>query len=166
MSNLTRYSPATSTPQLFNHRDEFVTSFDRLFNQLFEDVFPETTKELGVDLFSKGSYPKVNVVDEDKQVVITAEIPGLSREQVNVEIQEGVLTIKGNKREDVNKDDNKKKYIYHELKQSSFSRSFNLHDSLDADKVKAKFESGMLELTIPKKIPDVKLDTVRKIKIE
>jgi HSP20 family protein len=163
MSNLVKYSPVV--PSLFSHRDEFVTSFDRLFNQIFEDVFPETTKELGVDLFSRGAYPKVNVADEDLQVVISAEVPGLTKDQVKVEVQNDVLTIRGEKRENVESTP-KKKYIYKELKESSFSRSFQLYDNLDVDKIKAKFENGVLELTIPKKVSDTVKSQIKTVRVE
>lgn len=161
MSNLVRYTQPV--PSLFSHRDEFVTSFDRVFNQLFENVFPATTKELGVDLFSKGAYPKVNVLDEETQVLIQAEIPGLKKDQVKIDVQDGVLTIKGEKREI--KDETKKTYVYRELKQGSFVRSFTLHDNLDADKIDAKFENGVLEVVIPKKIPESKVSQIKTIEV-
>lgn len=148
MNNLTRY-----TPQSPVFRDEFLTSMDRIFDSVFGEMFPQTTKEfLGVDPFSRGAYPKVDVRNEEKQVVIEAEVPGLKKEQVSVEIQDGVLTIKGDKR-DEKTDEKKGVYLYRELKRSSFARSFNLNDSLDATNVGAKFENGVLEITIPKKTP-------------
>lgn len=163
MGNLTKYN--ASVPSLFSHRDEFVTSFDRLFNQIFESTFPDSAKELGVDLFSKGAYPKVNIYDEDDKITIEAEVPGLTKDQVNVEVQDGVLTIKGNKRID-EKSDKKGVYVYRELKQSSFARSFQLHDNLDSENIKAKFENGVLMLTILKKVPENKLKAVKTISIE
>lgn len=166
MGNLTKYNPYNS-PSLFSHRDEFVTSFDRLFNDIFTQVFPESTKELGIDLFSKGAYPKVNVIDEESKVTIEAEVPGLTKDQLVVDInnKENVLTIKGNKRVD-NAGDKQGTYVYRELKQSSFARSFQLNDNLDTDNIKAKFENGMLTLTLPKKVPDPKAPPIKTIQIE
>jgi HSP20 family protein len=159
-NNLTRWDPSL----LYPHRDEFVTSFDRLFDHMFEGMFPSVTKEFGVDLFSKGAYPKVNVSDEETRVLIEAEVPGLSKDQVKVEVQDGVLTIRGEKREA--KDDKKKTYVYRELKQSSFARSFQLNENLDADKIDAKFENGVLEVIIPKKVPETKASQVKTIDIK
>lgn len=158
MSNLVKYNQ--SIPSLFSHRDEFVTSFDRVFNDLFEEMFPSSTKELGVGLFTKGAYPKVNVVDEDTQVVIEAEVPGLTKDQVSIEVQDGILTIRGGKQQTEQRD-RPGKYIHRELKQSTFARSFQLNENLDVDKITAKFESGILVLQLPKKVIEKKPEVKR-----
>lgn len=157
MSNkLVRYTPPV--PSLFNHRDEFLTSFDSFFGDIFEDMFPETTREFGIGLFSKGAYPKVDVLDSEDKMCLTAEIPGLTKSQVSIQVQDGVLTIKGEKQSD-NKKEKPGTYIYQELKKSSFARSFQLNDNLDADKIDAKFENGVLEVVIPKRTPEPKSQT-------
>lgn len=153
-----------SPTSLFSHRDEFLTSIDRVFDQVFAEMFPTTIKEFGIDLFSKGSYPKVNVVDNETNLVIEAEIPGLTKEQVNLEVQNDVLIIRGEKRD--KEDVTKKSYVYRELKHSSFQRSFQLNDNLDAEKIDAKFENGILEVTIPKKVPESKVSKVKTINIK
>jgi HSP20 family protein len=165
MANIMRYHPNASS--LISHRDEFVTSFDRVFNQLFESVFPETSKELGVDLFSKGTYPKVNVIDAENEVIIEAEVPGMTKQNLVLDInhRDRILTIKGEKRKE-EQNEKRGKFIYRELKQSSFQRSFQLNDNLDAEKIKAKFENGILELTIPKKVPESKFAETKQIQIE
>lgn len=146
MSNMNCYVPSV-------FRDEFLTSMDRVFDSVFEEMFPQTTKEcLGDDPFTRGAYPKVDVRDEDKQVVIEAEVPGLKKEQVSVEVRHDVLTIKGERR-DGKSEEKKGVYSHRELKRSSFSRSFVLKDNLDSDNINAKFENGILEIVIPKKIP-------------
>lgn len=135
-----------------NHRDEFLTPFSSFFDEVFEDMFPDTNDFFGVSLFSKGSYPKVDIRDEEKQLTIEAEIPGLTKDQVSVEVVNNVLTIKGEKKE--KKEDEKKgEYVHRELKHSSFARSFSLNDNLEVDKINAKFENGVLTVTLPKKTP-------------
>lgn len=162
---LTKYK--VPVPSLFSHRDEFVTGMDRIFNEVFGDMFPATSKELGGDIFSKGAYPKVNVIDEEKQVTIEAEVPGISKDQLVVDVNhdEKILTIKGEKRT-TEQNERKGTYLYRELKQSSFSRSFTLNDNLDAEAIKAKFENGVLVLTIPKKIPEPKTNQIKQVQIE
>lgn len=161
-NNMTKYTGNPCT-----RRDEFVTSFDHIFNDIFHSVFPATSQELGMDLISKGAYPKVNVLDEDTQVVIVAEVPGLNREQITVDVNkyDKTLTIKGERR-DENQQAGNKKFIYRELKHSSFARSFQLHENLNVDQITAKFENGVLELKIPKKVPDSTLKTTLQIPIE
>jgi HSP20 family protein len=163
MKSLARYTP--SFPSLFSHKDQIVTSFDRVFNDIFGEIFPESSKELGMDLFSKGAYPKVNVIDEEKETIIEAEISGLSKDQVKVEIDGAVLTIRGEKKVE-NKGGKDKTYLYRELKQSSFSRSFQFNENSDLENIKAKFENGLLTLTIPKKVPEPKEKNVKTITIE
>jgi HSP20 family protein len=158
-NNLTRYAPQSPA-----YRDEFLTSMDHVFDSVFREMFPQTTKEfLGLDPFTKGAYPKVDVRDGETQVTIEAEVPGLKKEQVTVEVQEGVLTIKGDKR-DEKAEEKANTYLFKELKRSSFSRSFTLSDGLDSANIKAKFENGILEVVIPKKSPTP--PSVRKVNVE
>ena len=94
--------------------------------------------------FEKQSYPRVDVIDYNDRVEILAEIPGLSKEEVSVEVQENVLTISGQKIKKVDDKELTGKYIRRELKHSSFKRSFTLGDIIDKDEPLAKFENGML----------------------
>jgi len=142
----TKLIPTASVPDM---RREFLTPFDSIFDKLVGEAFPELTKEFGVGFFERGSYPKVDLIDEDKNIVIEAEIPGLSREDVKIHVKEGVLTISGNKFESTN---DERRYIKRELKRSSFKRSFALGDNLDEDKINASFNLGILKITIPKKV--------------
>ena len=135
-------------PQHLN-RDEFITPFDRIFDELMHKQFPNFQEEVGVS-FNKGSYPKVNVYEYDDKIGIIAEIPGLDKKNVSVEVEDNVLTISGDKH---GFEDDGAKCITRELKHSSFKRSFNLGDHLDGDDVSANFKDGMLSVSIPKKEP-------------
>ena len=135
-------------------RDEFLTPFDRVFDEVFAAHFPELNKELGVGFFEKQSYPRVDVVDYNDRVEILAEIPGLSKEDVSVDVQENVLT----NREFTGK------YIRRELKHSNFKRSFTLGDQIDRRNPSAKFENGLLRVTLSKIKPTI--PETKKIKIE
>ena len=145
-------------PQHFN-RDEFLTPFDKIFDQMMSKQFPTFQEEVGVS-FNKGSYPKVNVYEYDDKIGIIAEIPGLDKKNVSVEVEEDVLTISGDKH---GVEDEGAKCITRELKHSSFKRSFNLGDHLDGDNVSATFKDGMLSISIPKKEPE--LPKVTKVNI-
>ena len=157
-------------------RDEFLQPFDTVFDQLLGQSFPDMAKEFGPDFFSKGSYPKVDVIDKDAEVYICAEIPGLSKECVDIDVVQDkdtpnrhILTISGSARVYVNENksdelEEEPRYIRRELKRSAFKRSFTLGENIDADKVTAKFENGLLEITIPKIKP---IETVpRKVNIQ
>ena len=135
-----------------NHlsRDEFLTPFDKVFDHLMDQTFPTFKEEVGVS-FNQGAYPKVNIYEYDDQIGIVAEIPGLDKKNVSVEVEDQVLTISGDKH---GFDDSDAKCITRELKQSSFKRSFNLGEHLDGDDVSAIFKDGMLSISIPKMEPE------------
>ena len=136
-------------PQHLN-RDEFLTPFDTIFDQMMNKQFPAFQEEVGVS-FNKGSYPKVNVYEYDDKIGIIAEIPGLDKKNVSVEVEENMLTISGDKH---GVEDEGAKCITRELKHSSFKRSFNLGDHLDGEDISAAFKDGMLTISIPKREPE------------
>ena len=133
------------------NRDEFLTPFDKIFDQLMDTTFPTFKEEVGVS-FNQGAYPKVNVYEYDDKIGIIAEIPGLDKKDVTVDVEEGVLTISGDKHGFSESDG--AKCITRELKQSSFKRSFNLGEHLDGDNVGATFKDGLLSISVPKKEPE------------
>ena len=142
-------------------RDEFLTPFDKVFDTMMEQAFPSFKEDVGVS-FNQGAYPKVNVYEHDDKISIVAEIPGLDKKNVSVEVEEDVLTISGDKHPD-GFDTRGGKCITRELKQSSFKRSFNLGEHLDGESVSATFKDGMLEVLIPKKEPEKPKKTFVKI---
>ena len=145
-----------------NLRDEFLTPFDSIFDKMVNQAFPNFGQEFGVNFFGNSSYPRVNVADTSKEVRIEAEIAGLGKEDVSVEYEDGMLTIAGDKKTDVNESDIK--YVYRELKRSSFKRSFKVDDSvLEVDKISAKFDNGILNVIIPKK--EIASTKSKKVKI-
>ena len=132
------------------NRDEFITPFDKIFDQLMLKQFPNFQDEVGVS-FNQGAYPKVNVYEYDDKIGIVAEIPGLDKKNVTVDVEEDVLIISGDKH---GFDSDGGKCITRELKQSAFKRSFNLGEYLDGTKISAQFKDGMLSISIPKKEPE------------
>lgn len=140
--------------------DEFMTPFDRLFDEFFSknNIFHAEYP----DFFKKGSYPKVDILNKKDRVVIEAAVPGMSKEDISVEVLNGTLTISGEK-STIQEDSSE--YICKELKRSNFRRSWTLRDDLDSENVSAKFENGMLYLEIPKLMPDKAKDVPLKIDI-
>ena len=78
-------------------RDEFLTPFDRMFDQIINTQFPEIEKQVGVKPFSGTAYPKVNVYEYDDKVGIIAEIPGLDKKDLKIDVEDGILIISGDK---------------------------------------------------------------------
>ena len=129
-------------------RDEFLTPFDRMFDQIINTQFPEIEKQVGVKPFSGTAYPKVNVYEYDDKVGIIAEIPGLDKKDLKIEVEDGILIISGDKHGLF--DDEGAKVLRRELKGSSFKRQFELGEQLDGEKIKASFKDGLLSIDIPK----------------
>ena len=133
-------------------RDEFLTPFDRMFDQIVESSFPQITKSVGVKPYQGSAYPKVNVYEYDDKIGIIAEIPGLDKKDLSIDVEDSVLSIAGNKHGLF--DDAGAKVIRRELKHSSFKRQFELGELLDGDKIKASFKDGLLSVEIPKVEPE------------
>ena len=133
-------------------RDSFLTPFDKVFDQIVSAQFPEMAKTVGVNPMQGSAYPKVNVYEYDDKVGVVAEIPGLDKKDLSIDVEDGILTIAGNKHGLF--DDAGAKVIRRELKQSSFKRQFELGELLDGEQIKASFKDGLLSIEIPKVEPE------------
>ena len=133
-------------------RDDFLTPFDKMFDQIVATQFPDITKSVGVKPYQGSAYPKVNVYEYDDKVGIVAEIPGLDKKQLDVSVEEGVLTIAGDKHSAFENEG--AKVLRRELKQSSFKRQFELGELLDGDNISANFKDGILSVSVPKIEPE------------
>jgi len=142
-------------------RDNFLAPFDKMFDNMFETNFPEVAQTVGVNPFSNTAYPKVNVYEYDDKVGVVAEIPGIDKKNLDVEVEEGIMTIKGNKHGF--DEDTEATVLRRELKHSAFERKFTLGESLDGDNIKANFKDGLLSIEIPKLEPEKPKKTFVKI---
>ncbi len=133
-------------------RDSFLTPFDRMFDEIITHSFPHINQQVGVKPFEGTAYPKVNIYEYDDRVSIVAEIPGLDKKQLNVEVENGNLIISGDKH-NIHEEDGAK-IVRRELKASSFKRSFELGELLDGENIEAKFKDGVLSISTPKKEPE------------
>ena len=149
----------TSLNKWMPSRDEFLTPVDTIIDRFFNEAMPAFGTEFGVEFFGNNSYPKVDVTDHPDKIVIEAEIPGLTKEDVSVDLEQRVLTISGGKRDTVV--DENARYIRKELKRSSFKRSFKLGDNMKVKDIEADFNNGLLNITVPKR----EKDEPRKVKI-
>jgi HSP20 family protein len=116
---------------------------DRVFQDFGRPVMP------GLGEFGRNAMAmKVNVAEQDGALEVTAEMPGCAPEDIDVQLKDGVLTIKGEKK--VEKDDKQKDYHMMERSYGMFERSFTLPAEVDASKVDAQFDNGVLKVTLPK----------------
>ena len=147
---MTKVAFRTTIP--FFDRDSFLTPFDKMFDQMVESQFPEVVRQVGIKPYGNTAYPKVNVYEYDDKVGIVAEIPGLDKKQLNVEVEDGILTISGDKHSAFESEG--AKILRKELKESSFKRQFELGELLDGDNISANFKDGILSISVPKTEPE------------
>lgn len=141
----------------FNRRRNELFANRSPLNNMLEDFFSEDG--LFSRNFLRDSF-KVDVCDNEKEYVVQAEIPGANKEDVEVEIEKGRLTIAVKKEE--NKAEETKNYIHKERRTASMSRSIYLADAQDSE-ITAKLENGILEVIVPKV---EKTNAVKKIEIQ
>ena len=92
--------------------------------------------------------PAMDLVEEDEHLVLRADLPGLTEEDVNIEVKDGVLTVSGERRAEEKTED--KGYHRVERAYGSFSRSLSIPEGIDPEQVSAEFDNGVLEVRIPK----------------
>jgi HSP20 family protein len=123
---------------------EGLATLQREMNRLFESFFDRSLWRGGESM----SAPAVEVADTKDTVVIKAQVPGVSKEQIQVTVSEGVLTIKGETKEEEKKEE--KNYIHREFRYGAFSRTMPLPAGVQGEKATAQLKDGVLEITIPK----------------
>lgn len=123
--------------------------FSRTFNDVMDEFF-STAANYRNDNFT----PSVDVSETEKQFEISVELPGMKKEDITVDLEKGRLTISGERKFE-NKEDGKN---YHRVEShyGSFSRSFYLPDTIDESTIAAKYENGILDITIDKSEDKVK----------
>ncbi|MEJ2246043.1 MAG: Hsp20/alpha crystallin family protein [Acidobacteriota bacterium] len=128
----------------FVRRSE-VPSTTRLFEEFFND-FP-----FSGSLFEDGDRwtPSVDIMEKEGNLILRAELPGLSEKQIELKLEGNTLTLKGERK--MENEDKEGKYHRVESCYGSFTRSFRLPDTVDTNKINADYKNGILTVTIPQK---------------
>lgn len=126
-------------------------------DNFFDDLFAH--RRLIND--SSPFQPRVDIIEKDDQYVFVAELPGVKKEDISVNFQDGVLTLEA--KVDEEKTSETDRMIRKERRSGFFSRSINVGESIAADEIKAEFTNGLLKLTAPK--PQKSSKEIRKIEI-
>ena len=130
-----------------NHMSSFQKQMNDLFENFWKDPFsfPSTNK-----VFQEmGFSPSIDVKEDENSYHVSAELPGLSEKDVQVNFEDNVLSIKGEKKNEVEKKE--KGSYYSERSYRSFYRSIPFPKNIDSDKIDATFRNGVLEVTLGKK---------------
>src|SRR5215471_8867220 len=143
--NITRWEPYR----------ELATLQDRL-NRAFGSTFGRTDRE---DEVSMAAWvPPVDITEEKDRILITAELPGFKQDQIEIQSESGMLTLRGERK--FEKDSDGKSYHRVERSYGQFVRSFSLPNNVDREKIKADFSDGLLRIELPKR-EDAKPRTIK-----
>ncbi|MCF6290534.1 MAG: Hsp20/alpha crystallin family protein [Desulfobacterales bacterium] len=133
---LVRRSPGADLFGLQNH-------MNRLFNEFF---LPEDRDKEG--LSAVAWHPTVDIYEKEDKIVIKAELPGVDKKNITVDVEHGVLTLKGEKT--VDKEEKDETYHRRERFYGTFQRSFTLPAEADPNKIAAEYKDGVLTITVEK----------------
>lgn len=127
-----------------------------------EDMFNWLPAQSGCN-----SYPSANIIETDDDFKIEMLVPGYSKEDISIEYENSLLSVshESENKEESEGDDSLAKYVTREFHKRNFHRRFKLSDRLASDKITARYENGILEISIPKK-EEAKAKPVREISID
>lgn len=148
-AEVTKSSPEHLFPMGLSSLDDMDRIFDEYFNRnLLRSLIPNFSRIH--DLW--GTYemrsPSIDIIDREKDILIRAELPGVDKKDLDVSVSDNLLVIKGTSKYESSNEKND--YYNSEIKKGTFSRSLSLPSNVDATKIKASLNNGLLELTIPK----------------
>jgi len=134
MATLTRYNP-------FRELDEMLTPL-RLFQDSVNRIFSEGAA-------TRPWTPSVDIKETENEITLIADVPGVDQKDLEIKIEDGTLTLKGERKFE----EEKKGEGYHRIERGygSFVRCFSIPDSVDPEKVKASYKNGVLTVHLPKK---------------
>jgi len=125
-------------------KSNVLDEFQNRFNSLFDDFWKNDEDHLVSVQFA----PKMDITEDDKQIIVKADLPGLEQKDIDIQIHNGILTVKGERRVENEKKDNK--HHIHEVCYGSFQRSIQLPEGVKENSIQANYKNGVLILNIPK----------------
>jgi HSP20 family protein len=127
-----------------------LSTWNRGMDRLFNEFMGRSLHQMADETSASGSWsPAVNILEKHEGIVITADLPGLRSEDVDVTVDNGVLTIRGQR----NFEEASEGETYHRVERwyGSFERSFSIPNSVDPSKIEARFVNGEMTVTLPKR---------------
>ncbi len=122
--------------------------FDNLFRANFDDFFGFRLPSVSRDSFSGSSEPRVDIKETNDEITISAELPGIDRKDIKVEVKDNVLSISGEKKAE--SEDEGEGYYRRESNYGKFYRAFRIPEGIDVEKSQSKFKDGVLIISLTK----------------
>lgn len=145
----------TTAPAPFQPFESLRREVDRLFNDFERGNWLRSFGRFAFDpeAFSRrelrwGNVPAMDIAEKDHEYEVTAELPGMDESNIEVKLSNGMLTIKGEKKEE--KEEKRKDYYLSERRYGAFERSLRVPEGVDAEKIEATFKNGVLTVRLPK----------------
>lgn len=133
---------------------------------VFDDMFKTDWLGGTTNVNSIGtSIPAVNIFESDDNFMVAVAAPGKTKEEFNIELDNDVLTISSEEKQENETSDKKGRFTRKEFSYTNFKRAFSLPETVDSEKISAAYNSGVLEITLPKK-EEAKVQPKRMIEIE
>jgi HSP20 family protein len=150
---------AEKVPSVFEEAWRPLLSLRREMDRVFDEFFRFTAYPFGRHGFElepfrafegifRPSFPVVDSAEHDKEYIVSAELPGMDEKDLEVKLSSGVLTIRGEKKEE--RKEEQPSYRVSERRYGSFERSFRLPEGVEEEKIDAKFVKGLLTIRLPK----------------
>ncbi|MBA4405901.1 heat-shock protein Hsp20 [bacterium] len=139
----------------FEPMREFETLHDKI-QRYFDDF-----SNFGFSM-NENFYPRIDISEDKNNINVTAEIPGVKKENIKITLQDNILTVEGEKKKDSEQKENN--FYRSERMFGSFKRCFTLPEEVDSESVDAKFEDGMLHIQMKKLSPKVKSEKLIELK--
>jgi HSP20 family protein len=139
MAMLTRWAPNSDLASMSQR-------MERMFDEMLGHGLRRSTEERSL----RGAWmPAINILEKEDAIVISADLPGLKAEDVEVTVEEGILSIRGERKLEETTEDE----TYHRVERQYglFERTFSVPNSVDTEKINARFRNGEMTLTLPKR---------------
>ena len=146
--NLVKKASGNGNGNLARRSSEPLTALQRKIDQAFDGIRRMFEEGITPDLGVFARWPALDVSEDDKAVTLRADVPGLDAKDLDVQVSGNALTIRGSREEE--KKEEKAGYRSHERRSGSFSRTVKLPSYADAGKIDARYDKGVLTVTVPK----------------
>ncbi len=140
--------------------------FEEMMNRMFDEFWGRPSRRLlpsgerGEIIPSEQRHPFIDVIETDKEVIATAEMPGLEKQDIKINLTEDRLEISAETKKEEKKEE--KGYVYRERRMGSYYRAISLPSTIDPDNSKASYKNGVLEIKMPK----IEIKKKKPLKIE
>jgi HSP20 family protein len=143
MTNIIKRNNASRQPESFGSVVDQV--FQKSLNQFFNDDFWGFNGSL-----TRNQVP-VNIMETEKSYELELIAPGLNKKDIKLNVEDNLMTISAQQSEENKQEDKNTGWLRQEYRMNAFTRTFNLDDSVDSEKITARYEDGVLYLSLPKK---------------